>query len=190
VGSIPAAYADSTFATWARGKDLDRAIYSLAWWSEHQDVAKVGQVKERCASARTDGDRNAIPLAAAACDSAARGYLALARGDTALTARLFAGLPLAICGFSCDRSRITGARLFRALRDARGAADLLEKRQPGVNNGDLFEGWWHLERGRVAQLEGDAPRARSEFAKVERLWAQADGELKPYVDEARKVLGH
>jgi hypothetical protein len=190
LGSIPAAHAESVFAIWANGTDLDLAIYSLTWWSEHHDMARTAQVGQRCASTRArDGDRNPIPLAAASCDSVARGYVALARGDTALAARLFAGLRLASCGYACDRSRLTASRLFRGLRDTRSAADLLERRQPSTNNGDLFEGWWHLERGRVAQLEGDETRARSEFAKLERIWAKADGALKPYVDEARKVLG-
>ena len=124
---------------------------------------------------------------AVACDSAARGHLALVRGDTAQAARLFAGLPESMCTGPCDRSRLLGARLLLARGDAQSAAELLERHQPGTGNGDLFEGSWHLERARAAQMAGDISRAKAEYAKIERLWARADSSLKPFVDEARKA---
>jgi len=51
-----------------------------------------------------------------------------------------------------------------------------------------MEGWWHLERGRVAQRAGDHTRAVKEFQTVVRLWAAADPELQPFVAEARDAV--
>jgi serine/threonine-protein kinase len=119
---------------------------------------------------------------------AGRGFLALARGDSAVAATNFASLPN-ICGTSCKELKLVAARVLANARREREAERLLERGSPAVYEGyDVWAGLWELERGRLAEQLGNRARAAEAYRFVVDVWRHADPSLQAYVAEARAAL--
>jgi len=118
-------------------------------------------------------------------------YLSLARGDSTAALRQFEALPDTACFSYCELDALVRVQLLAARGRNRDAATRLE-RTPG--DGDFGFGitpvrvLWELERGRVRERLGQRDAALAAYAFVAAVWAHADPELKPYVDEARAGL--
>jgi hypothetical protein len=117
-----------------------------------------------------------------------RGYLALARGDSAGALRTFEALPDTACFGMCDLDALVRIRLLAA-RGRYGDAARRLAATPGRDGpGDatsVTRVLWELERGRVHEQLGNRDTALVAYGFVASVWAHADPELKPYVDEAR-----
>jgi hypothetical protein len=115
--------------------------------------------------------------------SALRGYVALARRDTAQATQLFAALPDSVLTIPFDlfvRARLVGRQ------DPKRAIELLERYSPNM---DLLSAAQELERGRLAEKIGDRERAVDAFSYVAAIWAKAESrQLKDAAKEANDAL--
>ena len=118
-----------------------------------------------------------------------RAYLALARGDSAEALRLFDALPDSSCFGACHIDDLVHSQLLAARGRLPEAAARLERPLggfvPGVTPLEVLRA---LERGRVNERLGNRERAIDGYTTVVRAWRNADPELQPFVDEARKAL--
>jgi len=116
---------------------------------------------------------------------AVRGYLELARRDTAAALRRFVALPDSLCMW-CTPPQLTRAQLLAATGRDREAAAVLDREIPGF--GDPATGLWALLKGRVSERLGRRDEAIEGYRLVADVWRNADPELQTYVDEARAGL--
>ena len=189
IGAMPADTALHMFTAWARTGSVDRAIMSLPWWSARRETSVIQTIAMRCDSVTAAGVAgSALSLAAESCHDAAEAHLALASGDSALAARLFVAQGDSLCGRPCAYNRLIGARVLLSRGDPAAAAALLDRWEPLVSNGTLYEGWWHLERARIAARLGDGARAQQQLALANALWVNADPVLRQAVDDARAAV--
>jgi serine/threonine-protein kinase len=118
-----------------------------------------------------------------------RAYLALARGDSAEALRLFDALPDSACFGACHIDELVHSQLLAARGRLQEAAAHLERPLGGFVPGILpVEVLRALERGRVNERLGNRERAIDGYTLVAKAWRNADPELQPYVDEARRAL--
>jgi hypothetical protein len=157
----------------------------LPWWFAQRDTIRLVRFADRVDSLVSH--RPERPLSNVVRDyaaDAARAYVALARGDTAVALRAFAALPDSACrlgGVNCGVQKLTEARLLRAVGRHRQALELLD-RWAGL------EPLAVLERGRLAERLGDRKKAASAYNFVAAVWRHADPELRGYALEARQGL--
>jgi tetratricopeptide (TPR) repeat protein len=121
--------------------------------------------------------------------AAARGYLALARHDSAEALRDFVALPDSLCRM-CYLDQHTTAELLAARGRYHEAAVPLEAwlGRPAyepILPGNVLRA---LERGRVNEGLGEREKAIRAYRFVVDVWRHADPELQPYVAEARAAL--
>ena len=118
-----------------------------------------------------------------------RGYLALARRDSATALRVLAGTKDTLAECWSD-NRVAIVQLLVAAGRYREAAHRLERRWPGstaCSNG-VDDVLWTLERARVLDRLGRRDEAASNYAIVMAAWRTADPALQPYVHEASEAL--
>jgi len=118
--------------------------------------------------------------------AAARGYLALARGDTSDALDRFLALPDSLCPY-CEDQRLISAQLLEARGREREAASLLD-REIGHSPPSFWEPFWALERARVNERLGNRAKALAGYSFVAAVWMHAESELQPYVAEARAAV--
>src|SRR5262249_42120427 len=120
---------------------------------------------------------------------AGRGYLALARRDTALALELFltATDTLHPCQY---QTRVTLVDLLIATGHLRGAAQRLQRRWPGTTecSDGIDDVLWTLKRARLSDRMGRHEAAVPDYELVATAWRTADPELQPYVREANAAL--
>ncbi len=113
-----------------------------------------------------------------------RGYLALAKGDSASATRLFDSLQDSVLSLPFDafiRARLIGRQ------DPKRAIAILE-RHSGLP--DVLYAARELERGRLAERIGDRERAVDAYSFVAAVWRNADSPaLRDGAKEARDALG-
>jgi serine/threonine-protein kinase len=155
-----------------------------AWAADHDTAA----IRTYIDSFWAEGDRIRTPSADAmirAYISSGRGYLALAKGDSATALRVLAGTKDTLSECWSD-NRLTIVRLLVAAERYRDAAHRLERRWPGTtscSNG-VDDVMWTMERARVLDRLGQRDAAAANYAFVMAAWRTADPELQPYVHEA------
>ena len=115
---------------------------------------------------------------------AARAFLALARGDSADALRQLVALPDTVC--DCLMHHIVAAQLLEAGGRFAAADSQLARAHPAIL--DLADGYWYLERGRVAERVERVAEAVPDYRYVAALWRHADPGLQPYVQEAHAAL--
>jgi hypothetical protein len=153
------------------------------------DTASMVRVQRRADSAATFAREAAARSYAKRLGSAARAYLALARGDTVGAIAGLAVLPdtaCPICFF--DRYQLTDL-LVKSGR-AREASMLLRKEVADpveVLNNPMFL-MWHLQHARAARILREREQARRYYRTVEAVWRNADSEVQGFVREARGYL--
>jgi len=112
-----------------------------------------------------------------------RGYIALARGDTAAAAKVFDNLTDSIVSVPIDQ--FIRARLVGRTDPARAIAIL--ERHPSFL--DVMQPSRELERGRLAEKMGDRERAVDAYSYVAGIWQRTDSpQLKDAVKEANDAL--
>jgi len=198
VGTIRPDSAGSEFARWLRDGanwfGLDDTPLALPWWTTRKDtLALLAFLRRADETERPAPGRGRAELwkyhnpwldwrySAAA----ARGYLALARGDTSDALNRFLALPDSLCPF-CDE-RLISAQLLEARGREREAASMLD-REIGHSPPSFWEPFWALERARVNERLGNRAKALAGYSFVAAVWMHADPELQPYVAEARAAL--
>jgi len=160
-----------------------------AWWATDGDTAAIRTYID---SFWAEGDRIRTPSEDAMIRAyivSGRGYLALARGDSATALRVLAGTKDTLSECWSD-NRVTIVRLLVAAGRYRDAADRLERRWPGTtscSNG-VDDVLWTMERARVLDRLGQRDAAAANYAFVAAAWRTADPELQPYVREASGAL--
>ncbi len=170
LGALPRDSADALFASWLPDLATNPLInFALYWWASQRDTLHLAT-----AAARLDDE----PL-----EPVARGFLALARGDTAAA---IAGLsvPDSICGIvGCSLLRFPLARIHARHHQWREALDLLEQIGPGP----LYP-LWQLERAHAYEAVADTVSARNDYQQIIAAWNRGDPETQPFVAEARDAL--
>ena len=171
---------------WSARGWRDAAPLALAWWVATRDTASM----RRFLDAPEQTYAEDVGLGEVQfLREAARGFVALARGDTALALERFRALPDLQCP-GCAPTRILVARLFMRLGLDREAAATLDGYEafPLILRGGAPLVLWELERGRVHQRLGSTERAMDSYAFVVDAWANGDPEVQPFVQEARRAL--
>jgi hypothetical protein len=159
------------------------------WWASDGDTAAI---RTYINSFWAEGDRVRTASEDAMIRSfiaSGRGYLALARRDSATALRVLAGTKDTLAECWSD-NRVAIVQLLMAAGRYREAAHRLERRWPGTtscNNG-VDDVLWTMERARVFDRLGRRDEAASNYAFVMGAWRSADPELQPYVREASAAL--
>ncbi|TLY76333.1 MAG: hypothetical protein E6K43_02770 [Gammaproteobacteria bacterium] len=179
-------------------------MLALPWWSARKDTlslvafVRTADDMEHHAAGRGGAESHAASPALSKRDSpwfdwrysaaAARGYLALARGDTSDALNTFLTLPDSLCPY-CDDERLVTAQLLEARGRGPEAASRLEREIKNIaGRSPLRESFWALERARVNERLGNRANALAGYSFVAAVWMHADPELQPYVAEARAAL--
>ncbi len=188
----PAASIGALFARTLREMDLDATLMAVPWWAAHRDIASLERYLDladrrvRSVSDARERARHASTV------EAVRGYLALARGDSAEALRW---LP-PTAGFRGPGSlyeRLLRARLYTAHhRDRDALAALgepgpcsLQRAEPCLAPAQLL---WTLERAKVAARIGDGDQAVTALREVTDAWWRADPPLQTALATARAVV--
>jgi eukaryotic-like serine/threonine-protein kinase len=196
LGAVPADTAVAAFETWRRTEELAKEDYgstflmslALPWWTSRGDTTTLERVARRAESAIRIEAHEAVREPWQYLSHAALAYLALARRDTTEALRRFLTLPESLC-MACKLDRLETARLLAASgRHQEASARLAGVFPAGTNAPRVSEGFWVLERGRVAERLGDRKTAAAAYQWVAAIWRHADPELWPYVAEARSGL--
>jgi serine/threonine-protein kinase len=187
LGAVPVDTASVVFHRALEG-DLPQVtalVPVLPWWFAQRDTTALARFAWRADSvARHERARPLANVLRHYAADAARAYVILARGDTAVALRAFAALPDSACGralVDCRAQKLTEARLLQAVGQDRRASELLD-RWAGLDPPAV------LERARLAERLGDREKAAKSYKFVADVWRHADPELRPYVVEARKGL--
>jgi len=159
--------------------------YAAPWWAARSDtVALLAHVR----TMDSLGTAHELPFLRPIYRygaGAARGYLSLARRDSAEALRQFEALPDSLCPW-CTFTPLTRVQLLVAAGRDQDAQRALRR--------DLFAMFqpttvlWALERGRVNERLGDAQAAADAYRFVADVWRNADPALQPLVTEARDAL--
>jgi serine/threonine-protein kinase len=173
LGVVPEAAAREVFRHWL-AEDQPAARWALAWWSTRGDSASLASFAARARARSRTARRPSERMAAAYDMAAAASHLALARGDTTESLRLFLALPDSACT-RCYLDRLTRARLLIARgRDREAVAVLNERLVPFLTPIELI---FALERGGAMARLGDRRSAAQLRNEVERAWLNGDPEL-------------
>ncbi len=182
----------AVFARALKEMDLDGALMAVPWWAAHRDIASLERylyLAERRLRSVADARERGRHASAV---EAARGYLALARGDsTEALRRLPPG-----AGFRGPGSlyeRLARARLHAAHhRDREALAALgdpgpcvLERAEPCLAPAQLL---WSLERAMVTARLGDGDHATTALRAVTDAWWRADPPLQTALAAARAAV--
>jgi serine/threonine-protein kinase len=187
-GSLPIGSAEQWLAKVIKTDPVWAAWGGLTWWASRGDTAALHRLE---GVARTNAD-SASPGTMWGpywryIIAAIPAYLALSRGDTAITLRLLAALPDSLCRV-CYFPRLTRVQLLSARKEDREAVVLLDEPITDPNTETPSEVLWAIERGRVNERLGNRAKAAESYSFVAAVWRNADPELQPYVKEAKEAL--
>ena len=185
VGAFPAANADSLFRGWVddyalRGKG-GFPWWTLPWWNKQRDVASISRIQELARKNAQSTDPAARAISPYAMQ-AARGYLELARGDSAAALQTLRTLPDSMC-VECYLDRLETARLLVHAGELERAALILDERPSRLLTPTEIP--FALERARVAASLQRDEKARDAYALVANAWSKADTFLRAIVAEAQ-----
>jgi tetratricopeptide (TPR) repeat protein len=189
VGAVPA---ETVIAVIARSSQSDvlSSPRWLRWWYGRRDTAALGRVIDH---ADRLAPRTANPgekVRVLALRSAAAGYLALARGDSAKAIRDLQAIPDSVITVDFRNplvfEKLALAELLEARGDDRGAGEIID-RWLWADLGPFLI-FARLERARIAERAGDRDKAKQWYQFVVDAWRHADPELQSSVAEAREGL--
>jgi len=202
LGIVPADSATVAFDRWLRSSNeratvadppwvtrCYRSFLAAGWWARRQDTVPLLSLMRRGdAVARSAG--TVVKLVDARADAnLARAALALARRDTVEALRRFLAFPDSLCSAqygslapSLAPLHLVRFELLAATGRDREAAKLFDQQVTvPLTTGSVLAA---LERGRIAERLGDRATAVQHYRFVLSVWANADPELRPYVEAA------
>jgi serine/threonine-protein kinase len=173
---------------------IERALQQpyglLSWLAERRDTVALRRALRQLDSIA----RGAAAQVASTPEwdvARARAYLSLARGDTTDAIRRFVPVIESQCpGCSFSRTYVdifTAAPLIASRGMYQRAATWLDFDNTTVLR-PVFDVWFALARGRIAERLGKREKAAAEYRFVAASWRDADPQLQPYVNEARAAL--
>ncbi len=187
VEAFPRDSATTRFRRWLEEYSGDHTRpfpwWTLPWWVREGDALTIDRIAgmAEAESKEKDVQRSRIGSYAA---RAARGYLALARGDSAGALTILRALPDSLC-VDCYQERVETARLMARLGELERAALLLDERPNRLLTPTEIP--LALERARVARQMQRDEKALQNFALVASAWSRADATLGEIVNEAREA---
>jgi len=196
LGVVPADSADAVFRSWVSWErpELRPPWWAFPWWAGRGDTAAISSVGRWAETGLRAPPKPLPPFATEIMryvQQSSRAYLALARGDSAAALRLFEALPDSACYGNCAMDGLVRIQLLVARRRYRDAAARLDP-APGDGGIGIAQSpervLWELERGRVQEQLRNRDAALAAYGFVAAVWAHADPELRPYVEEARAGL--
>lgn len=185
LGAVPPDSAAFVFSRWLQNGNIGVAALALPWWAARRDTLAIQELARRASQLGRAGGRWVSGISSTYAADAARGYLALVRGDSAAALSAFVALSDTGC-IACTLDRLAAVGLLVVARRFSEAARLLDRPLvPIASMPRPSEVLWTLERARVAERLGDRGRALRSYGRVAGLWANADPELRRFVEEAR-----
>ncbi|MBE0592523.1 MAG: protein kinase [Gemmatimonadales bacterium] len=195
-GVTPADSVENLYALWLAAADrTDLTIPwwvlmlgSMPWWAERGDTVPLRRVVAVWDSLRVQGP-DTLRTEAAYWSNVSRGYLELARGDSASALRTLETSPVWPECRLCYRPQLARARLLASsgrIAESAEAYDRLAFPLEVVPLPEMVLAT--LERARIHERLGNRPEAIRDYLFVESAWARADAELQPFVAEAREAL--
>ncbi len=157
--------------------------WTLPWWVRVGDAATIEKIAVMAELEARDRDVQRARSGSYAA-RAARGYLALARGDSVGALAILRALPDSLC-VDCYQDRAQAARLLARLAEPERAALLLDERPNRLLTPAEIP--LALERARVAGQMHRDEKALENYALVASAWARADRALNAAVTEAREA---
>jgi serine/threonine-protein kinase len=180
VGGLPADTLDAIFRRWLEARS-ERGWWGLAWWAGRGDTLSILASLRQSEAAPTRDH-------AEFWRRAGRGYLSLARRDTAAALREFLALPDSLCA-TCYLPRLTTARLLVSRTRYAEAAPLLRREVAGeIGGSTIAQVLWNLERARLADRTGDRSAAIRGYRYVAAVWRNGDPALRPILDSVSAAL--
>ena len=167
-----------------------RFLRGVPWWYSQGDTVSLQRFEARARAVAITSGEPVARLRGRYYAGIARGYIALARGDSTGARRMLEAVPDSLCvATPCLPEKRLLARLLITAGDDRGAARLLDQwsasRLPGNTVSQVLV---ELERGGIAERLADTVRARRAYKFVGDVWRNADPELDRYVRSARQGL--
>ncbi len=162
-----------------------RLVIYLPWWSATGDTARLAEMRRYGEAVARTGADGAARTHGGVLAASARGFLALARGDSTEALARFLDAPDTLCQF-CDAQRLAKARLLAAAGRAREAI--------GVLDFDLERSVFplafalRLQRARLAEQLGDTATAADDYSRVWRAWGRGDPAMRDSAEVARAAL--
>jgi tRNA A-37 threonylcarbamoyl transferase component Bud32/tetratricopeptide (TPR) repeat protein len=196
LGVVPADSVAPVYARWLRA--AERAdlrvpwwtlmLGAMPWWAERGDTIPLARVVTVWDSLLAHGP-DTLRARAAFWSHLSRGYLELARGDSASALHTFEASPGWPECRLCYRTQLARARLLASSGRMAESADAYDRLAFPLEVVPLPEMVLAtLERARVHERLGHRPEAIRDYLFVESAWARADAELQPFVSEAREAL--
>ena len=171
LGIIPDSLARATFGhsletavPWD-GEFTPRHLRGLPWWLGHRDTASLVRFVARAAQATRRPNPPLIALRIRLLSAMGKGFLALARGDSATAFQRLQAIPDTLCmsdnsASNCFHLKFTLGRLLAARGEYRQASELLEQWRWDTGGSTPFFVLATLERGRFAERLGERGRRR------------------------------
>lgn len=158
---------------------------ALPWWAAQRDSASIAVFASKMGrmADSTGTPRDVRPWLRYG-EVAAKGYLALARGDSAAALERFTSLPDTVC--LCVYDQVVKSQLLLARGRPKEALAVFRGHYPDFMS--PAEGLWYLQRGRAYEQVGRTKDAVDDYRRVVDVWRHADPELGGYVAEAREAL--
>jgi hypothetical protein len=151
-------------ALWWRRGDTRSLLAALPWLAIARDTASLVRLGDACTPARGRECFGAFG------ETAPRGYLALARGDTDTALGVLSAVPDSACVRECVSERVWRATFLRAHGRPRSAASLLDRYPPALSFFSDPPLRWLVERATLADRLGAADLARALRHRVPLAW--------------------
>jgi serine/threonine protein kinase len=185
LGGIPADTAAAVFAQWLAG-GVSQASLGAWWWASRGDTASLYALLRRLDSASRAASTPASQRTTLYRSLAAQAYLTLARRDTVKALEQFLALSDTLCLTCTFFDGLTTAGLLAASKRYAEAVRFLNSRLYTLIS--PLEVAYALERGRLAEKQGDAATALEAYSFVANAWMHADPELRPALSEAQAAV--
>jgi serine/threonine-protein kinase len=187
LGAVPAGDASRQFETWFDSLETFAIYNGHRWWAAVGDTASLRRA-EQLWDSRVQQETPPLGLWETR-RSSARGYRALAEGDTSAALEYLGQVrpwPYTYWGYY---EQLTRAQILSRRGEDAAAAELLDNLAFATQFGPSADYVLaELERGRVHERLGNIETAVEAYATVVDAWSGADAVLQPLVTEAREAL--
>jgi hypothetical protein len=188
LGGVSPDTARAQFAAWLDSGFGFGIFHGLRWWAADRDTLSLQRAIARYDSLSQTAQVPPPPVYDL-LRASARGYLALARGDTTVALDQLAQVRPWPNQFSSYYQQLTRAQILSRRGEDAAAAGLLDSLAFATELGPSADAVIaNLERGRVHERLGNRDLAVASYSYVLDAWRNADAVLQPIVAEARDAL--